>query len=162
MASLNEIANALADAVIGIASSSADELMDLQCAPIMLVNPTPPAVDIFPADPSQDYAAFVDPDSAQASRQVFWTVRARVSTADDESAQKILLLLMEPAGETSIKATIENDSDVADVVDAVMVNGPSGYRLYQNPAPAADLEHQGALIGVEWQVVTLAKTGAMS
>lgn len=155
-----EIAQALADAVNGIASAS-DQLMELQAVPFMWVNPTPPAVDIFPADPSQDNAAFRIADGP-ANRQTFWTVRARVSTADDESGQQILLALMEPAGDTSIADAITYDSSVDAVTDAIDVQGPSGFRLYQSAAPVGDLEHQGVLLGVEWQILAYTLTGPQS
>lgn len=157
---MREIAQALADAVGGLATSD-DRLMELQAVPFMLINPTPPAIDVFPADPSQDFAAFRIADGPP-NKQTLWTVRARVSTADDQSGQEILLALMEPAGDTSVANAIEYDDGVGQITDAVEVNGPSGFRLYQSAAPATDLEHAGALLGVEWQVLAYTRSMEVS
>lgn len=158
---MREISQALADAILGLAVAD-DRLMDLQAVPFMLINPTPPAVDVFPADPSQEVAAFRTGEAGPPNQRTFWTVRARVSTADDESGQEMLIALMEPAGATSLSDAIEYSEDVKEVTDAVEVNGPSGFRLYQSAAPSTDLEHAGVLLGVEWQVLAYTKTDPTS
>jgi len=158
---LPDIAQGLADA-IGALASADDQLMELQVAPFMLVNPSPPAIDIFLGDPSQDFAGFEVGELGPANVQTFWTIRARVNTADDEAAQQILYLLAEPAGATSVRYAILYDDGLKEVTDALSVEGPSGFRLYQNAAPSADLEHGGALMGIEWRVLALTKTGPTS
>jgi hypothetical protein len=136
----------MADAIISLATGD-ERLMELQAVPFMLINPTPPSVDIFPADPFQDVSSF-----GPGSRRTLWTARARVSTADDVSGQEVLLLLMEVNTDTSLRHVLENDSGVAALVDGISVGGPTGYRLYREPSPSQDLQHQGALLGCEWQI----------
>jgi hypothetical protein len=70
-------------------------------------NPSPPTIDVYPADPFQDGAGF----SVQGKR-VFWNVRARVATADGEEASRLLLRLLDTQDAASVEAALAN----ADVV----------------------------------------------
>lgn len=143
------IAEALAARVEAL-TSSADELAELQVVPFRWASPTPPAVDIFPADPSQDDAAF-----GPRSRQTFWTVRARVATSDSEGQQTVLYALMDPSGPFSMMAALlAGDPTLDGLADAMNVEGPTGFRLYQ------DLSVDHPLLGVEWRVTVYTATGA--
>lgn len=143
------IAEALADRVLELADG-ADELAELQVVAFRQSSPSPPAVDIYPADPSQDDAAF-----GPRSRQTFWTVRARVATADEAGQQTVLYALMDPSGPTSMMAALLADDQTLDgLADAMNVEGPTGFRLYQ------DLAVDHPLLGVEWRVTVYTATGA--
>src|SRR5262245_59500260 len=137
MASLPDIAQALADALEGVT-----EAVDgLQVHPYMNPNPTPPSIDIFPADP------FQDPEGFSASKRLYFTVRARASAADQEtSGQLALLQLLEPTGPTSVEEALCWNG-LGGVVGSVTVaaESPSGYRLYADPGGVTT-------IGVEWRL----------
>lgn len=137
MASLQAIAQQLADAI----GSVTTEFDDLQVVPFLWFNPTVPAVDIYPADPSQEDLAF-----GRTPRTILWTVRARVGSTDSDAQQAVLLRLMEPYGPSSVRAAILYDRTLADTVENVKVDGPGGYQLYD------DIGGSGRLLGVEWTV----------
>lgn len=126
---------------IELLTDEADEFARLAVYPFLMPNPTPPAIDIYPGEPSQDEAAF-----GPRSRQTFWTVRARVATSDLEGQQDILLALMAPSGDTSLMQAVLDDPPLDGHADAVNIVGqtPSGYRPYQT------LDTGVLLVGVEW------------
>jgi hypothetical protein len=107
----------------------------LQVYGFMNTNPTPPSLDVFPGDPFQTGAGF-----RAGSTQVWFTVRARVSTADQEAGQKLLLRLLD----THDVASVENA--LADTA-TVTVEGVSGFREYLE-----DSASNGRLLGCEWRV----------
>ena len=124
---MEEIAAALAPVVTAIPG--------LQVYPFLNANPTPPSVDVFPGDPFQTGAGF-----GVHNPQLFFTVRARVSTADREAGQKLLLRMLDPNDDASIEWALE---DVATVVP----EGVSGFREYLE-----DVATNGRLLGCEWRV----------
>jgi len=106
------------------------DIPELQVTGYYNPNPTPPAIDMYPADPSQDEAGFgVD------SQQVFWTIRARVNVADDLAAQQVLLRLLEPG--TGVAAALATDD--------LNVQEWSGYREYPDMV-------DGRVLGCEWRI----------
>lgn len=111
------------------------EIEGLQVVPFLNVNPTPPSIDLYPGDPFQTGAGFGVGES-----QVFFTIRARVSTADSASGQQLLLRMLDPQDSASVESAIE---DVATVVP----EGVSGFREYLEES-ATD----GRLLGCEWRV----------
>lgn len=145
---LAQIAANLADLIEALADE-ADEFENLTVYPYRVPSATPPFVDIYPADPSQDFAAM-----GPRSKQTFWTVRARVATSDSDGQQLMLLALMAPSGPTSLERAILDEDGWTDVADAVSVEGPTGFRLYQ------DIGTEAPLFGVEWRVTVFTPTGA--
>jgi|1186.fasta_scaffold35470_3 hypothetical protein len=112
-----------------------DEIPGLQIYPYLNTNPSPPSLDIYPGDPFQTGASF-----GMGNSQVFFTIRARVTTADQEAGTLLLLRLLDPNDAASVEAAVD---DVATVVP----EGVSGFREY--------LEEQvsnGRLLGCEWRV----------
>lgn len=109
---------------------------DLQVYGWLNTNPTPPSIDVFPGDPFQDGAGMgVD------SQRVYFTVRARVSTADQEAGQRLLLRLLDVGDPASVEQALAE-------VDAVVVpDGVSGFREYLE-----DTATNGRLLGCEWRV----------
>lgn len=140
MSSLVEIAEGLAAALEPLRA----EIPDLQIYPYFLLNPTPPAIDIYPGDPFQGGAGF-DP----RKKMLFWTLRARWTTADPDASQQGLLSLLDPAG---LEAALLTDQTLGGTVDDIAVAGesPSGYREY-----IADTAVNGRLLGAEWRVQVL-------
>jgi hypothetical protein len=111
------------------------EIEGLQVVAFLNVNPTPPSLDVYPGDPFQTGAGFGVGES-----QAFFTVRARVSTADSEAGQQLLLRLLDPDDPASVEAALE---DVAVVVP----EGVSGFREYLEESAS-----NGRLLGCEWRV----------
>jgi hypothetical protein len=104
---------------------------ELQVTGYYQANPSPPSVDLYPAEPSQEAAGFAEPT------RTFWTVRARVQIGDDLAAQQVLIKLLEP--ETGVQAALAGAN--------LSVAEWSGYREYP-------YELDGRLLGCEWRVDT--------
>ena len=113
----------------------AAEIDGLQVVPYLNTNPTPPSIDIYPGTPFQAPAGF-----GVGEVQVFFTIRARVSTADEEAGQRLLLRMLDPTDAYSIEAAI---SDVATALEV------SEYREYLE-----DVAENGRLLGAEWRVTS--------
>jgi hypothetical protein len=146
VSSLVEIVEALAAALEPLR----EEVPDLQIYPYWLANPTPPAIDIYPGDPFSHGTGFGAGHDA-----CFFTVRARVTTADQDQGQQGLLALMDTNAATSIEQALVADQTLGGVVDSVSVGesdtpGVSGYRVYVEDAAA-----NGRLLGAEWRVEVL-------
>jgi len=128
---LAEAQQELADAL-----ATLEQVIDgLQVHGFLNPNPTPPSIDVYPGDPFQTGAGF-----GVGSAQVFFTVRARVTTADSEAGQRLLLRLLDTHDPASVEAALE---DVATVVQ----EGVTGFREYLE-----DTAENGRLLGCEWRV----------
>lgn len=116
-----------------------------QVVPRRWFNPTPPSVDIYPADPfrTEDAAGY-----GQVSGAYQFVVRARVNTADNEAGQDVLLAMMDDENTLCVAAALEDDQTLNGLASTVYVTGPSGFRLYDDTGAQA-------LLGVEWLVVVL-------
>lgn len=143
--SLVEIMEALAGQIQDTLVGTADPLIDgLQVYPFLLVNPTPPAIDIYPGDPFQEGIAF-----GRANNNMFFNVRARVNTPDHEGAQELLLSMMDPRETTSVALALTDDKTLGGKVEHVSVAGPSDYGVFVDPGGA------GAWLGCTWRVEVL-------
>lgn len=136
MASLRDILDGLADQLRTALVSTVE---DLQVEPRLVFNPTPPCIDLFPADPFLDHTAM-----GVGSREASVTVRARV-TGDHEAEQDWLVDMMDPASSESVLVAIGNTLAVNDDTFNVSVSGPSGFRQYTDPGGQS-------LLGTEWEV----------
>ena len=114
-----------------------EEVPGLQIYAFLNSSPTPPSLDIYPGAPFQTGAGF-----GVGQSQVWFTIRARVSTADQEAGMRLLLRLMDPNDPASVEAAI------ADTV-AVTPEGVSEFREY-----IEDSSTNGRLLGCEWRVST--------
>jgi len=112
-----------------------DEIDGLQVYGFLNANPTPPSLDIYPSDPFQTGAGYGVGES-----EVFFTIRARVSTADQEGGQKQLLRMLDPRDTASVEAALAG-------VAAVVPEGVSGFREYLEEAST-----NSRLLGCEWRV----------
>jgi hypothetical protein len=140
VSSLVEVVEALAAALAPLKTA----IPDLQVSPYLNSSPSPPSIDIYPADPfSQTHSGFGD------DTETYWTVRARTTTADHQAGQQALLRLLDRAGPESVQAALETDVTLGGVVQSVDVpaEGVSGYREYLE-----DPQGNGQLIGCEWRV----------
>ena len=139
MAGLLEIVEAMADALEPLKT----QIPGLQITPILNYNPTPPAIDIYPADMFQTGNGFQDDTDA------YFTVRARTTTADHEAGQKALLKMLDRRAPESVEEALTSDQSLGGTVQAIAVaeDGVSGYREYlEDPAT------NGRLIGCEWRI----------
>ena len=142
MSTLAEIQDALADQIRTAVAAVTD--VDVQVEPRMVLNPTPPSIDMYPSDPS------MDPELAAMGDLVggeLVTVRARVSTADRDSGQDLLLALMDDQDPLSVLAAIHDDTTLGGVAATLDVRGRSGYVLFPDPGG------EGSLVGCLWYVV---------
>ena len=135
MATLDAIAAGMADTLAGV------DIANIQVTPFRWFAATPPALDIYPADPAQEDEAF-----GPAQSLTLWMVRARVGTVDNEGQQKLLLKMMEPAGPTSVRGTLNESEELGGLVEGLYCERPSGYRLYD------EIGITPPLMGVEWRV----------
>ena len=84
---------------------------------------------------------------------LFFTVRARVTTADSVAGQQLLYQMLEP--ETGVGAALTADQTLGGVVDSLYIGeegspGVSGLREY-----VEDVAVNGRLLGCEWRVRVL-------
>lgn len=131
------------DALAGaITTRLSGEIENLQVDGRMIPSPTVPSIDVYPADPFQQPLAM-----GKGNNQFFFTVRARVGTADNEGGQDLLLAMMDPDAGTSVAQAIMYDRTLGGVVGKVNVaEGPSAYGLF------ADAGGEGAYVGCTWTV----------
>ena len=119
---------------------------EIQVVPLMNFNPaTVVSIDIYPGD-----AFFRDPESAgfgDTDGSLIWTVRARVTDNDIDGAQRQLMRLMDDEHPTSVAVALEADQTLSGRVSSVFVEGPTGYRGYE--------DNPGAMLGVQWRVRVL-------
>jgi hypothetical protein len=112
------------------------EIPELQVYGYWNRNPTPPSIDIYPADPFQEGAGY-----GVGDKRVAWTVRARVSVADQEAGTRLLLRLLDTNDPASVEAALAAE-DVAVIGNDGAV---SGFRTYSDVSDAD-------LLGTEWRV----------
>jgi hypothetical protein len=143
MATVAAIMDALASQIYDELCGTANmPIPDLQVDGRMVPSPSPPAVDIYPADPFQEPLAM-----GPGNNVLYLTVRARVTTADSESGQDLLLSMMDPEASTSMAQAILSDKTLGGAVGKVHINeGPSAFGVFQ------DTGGDGNLLGCTWTV----------
>lgn len=138
-ASLLEVMNAVAQQLQDWVAPGVE---GIQIEPLFVRDPTPPCIDIYPGDPFGEQIAF-----ASANRELLFTVRARVSAADQVAGQQLLLELMD-RDSGSVLSALTTDRTLGGVVDDSVVEGPSGFSSYAAASGAAT----GSLLGCEWRL----------
>ena len=144
MSTLGEIVEGLTTALQPLTASTPD----LQLYPYLNINPTPPSIDVYPGDPFQEWLGF--DKTGQRERKLFFTVRARVSTADQEDGQKLLLEFLDPNG--GVEDALATDHTLGGAVSdcGVVEEGVTGIRQYVTDTPTGQ-----SLLGCEWRVQVL-------
>lgn len=147
MARLVDLLDEMADAVRAVMDASD---LAVQVEPRMIINPTPPTIDMWPANLPRDeeLASFGETAADMAGAKVF-TVRARIGTADADAGQDFLLAVMDEEDELSIAAALHDDQTLNGYAAQVIVDGGRGYTLFPNP------EGTAAWLGTEWLVTVL-------
>lgn len=144
MATLAEIMDELAAQI----RDALDDVTDVavQVEPRIVLNPTPPVIDMYPGDPSMDpeLRAFADTVGGE-----LLTVRARVSTADHTAGQDLLLALMDDEDPLSVMLAIKDDKTLNGYAADVDIRERSGYITF------IDSVSDASLLGCTWQVVVI-------
>lgn len=133
---LDELADTLREAFVLVTD------IDIQVEPRMVLNASPPTVDIFPADPFREELTAGMGEVEGAYR---FTIRARVSTTDADAMQDLLLAMMDHRNALSVKEILMADPTLNGLADDMDIDGPTGYRRYVEPGAT-----EVALLGVEW------------
>jgi hypothetical protein len=115
---------------------------DLQVDGRMIPNPTPPAIDVYPGDPFAEAIGF-----GRGNKELYFTVRARVSTADSEGGQDLLLSMMDTQATTSVEQAILAAPTLGGVANVRDIEGPTGYGLFPDSSPEAR-----QFLGCTWRV----------
>jgi hypothetical protein len=110
-------------------------------------NPTPPSIDIYPGDPFRDNTSASTAGFQEIGGELALTVRARVSTVDNNAGQDLLLRLMDDEDDISVAAALMEDQTLGGLTGSIIVDGNSGYIAYLEPG-----QEGAALLGCEWRV----------
>lgn len=118
----------------------------VQVYPRLVVNPSPPCIDIYPGDVPRetDTAGF---SVSGIDGGVFFTVRARVSTADTDAGQELLIAFMDDADELSLAVALMEDQTLGGLANDVTVEQQTGFVEY----PMGE----GSLLGCQWRAWVL-------
>lgn len=136
--------DAMAAQIMTVLCGTANPLIEqLQAEPRMVFNPTPPSIDIYPAELFTEALTF-------GERDFHFLVRARVGTAENEGGQDLLLTMMDPRAAESVARALEANPTLGGTVDDVTVFDPTGFGVF--PAVAAG---EGSLLGCTWPVTVL-------
>lgn len=112
----------------------------------LVVNPTPPTIDMYPGALSRETESAGMGDMQGG---YLFTVRARVSTADGSAERKLLRRFMDDADDLCIAAAIMDDETLNGYASSVAVRDPTGYTLFPDPGG------EGALLGFSFTAVVL-------
>lgn len=135
------MAASLTDIREGLAASLA-VLEGVQVTAHMLVNPSPPAIHVYPSETEYDLTM------QRGLDQWTLTVQAVVNSVSDIGSQRKLDEFIAPAGSQSVKAAIEADGTLGGIVADTRVVSCTGYRVYARDGAAP-------VLGAEWSVVVL-------
>lgn len=135
---LDEMADTLRTAV-------SDVGFPVQVEPRYVINPTPPTLDIYPADPAREDSSA---GFGSIAGEFVFTVRARVS-GDQDAEQDLLLAFMDEEDDLSVATALMDDQTLNGLASSVHAEGPTGYRQY------VDSRDQGSYLGCEWRVIVL-------
>jgi hypothetical protein len=115
----------------------------MQISAYLLSSPTPPAIQIYPAETEYDLAM------GRGLDRWTLTVQAFFALTSDVGSQVSLDALLAPAGPLSVKQAVESDSTLGGLVDDLSVVSCTGYRVYVR-------DSGGPVLGAEWEVQVLA------
>jgi hypothetical protein len=136
--------SAVRDIADGLAAAVEAALGDniAQVSGRRIFNPSPPTIDIYPAD---EFRGDIGRGFGDLGGALVFIVRARVNSADNEAAQDFLLDLMDDESDLCVAEALAADQTLNGLVSSVEVDGPTGFGVYD------DLGTQ-AFIGCHWTV----------
>jgi hypothetical protein len=139
VSTLAQILDAMAEQIRDVTETITD--VDVQVEPRWVVNPSPPTIDMYPADPSTapDLRAFGEELGGELI-----TVRARVGMSDHIEIQNLLLAFMDDEDPLSIAHALGDDKTLGGYAGSLDVRDRSGYvRVLEG----------GDYLGCLWQVL---------
>lgn len=139
VASLPQIMEQMADQ---ISNAFAAEIDELQVRDRLVGRPTPPTIDIFPADVPRDPETAAMGDLAGG---YFITVRARVATSDDEAQQDLLLSFMDDQDDLCLAAALLDEPTLNGYASDTHLSQMTGFLL----------DPSTGLIGVNWTFLVI-------
>jgi hypothetical protein len=127
-----------------------DAVEDFQVEGFMLLSPTPPAIDIYLANPSRGSGAagFEDLDG-----EYIVEIRARVSANDHEANQGLLYDLCDDESPYSIQAALQADPTLGGLASSVHVSSVSGHVVIPS------IDGASVHLGVLWTVQVIQVPG---
>jgi len=143
LSGLRAISEAIADQVRDVLVDAEDRI-DIQVEPRMILEPWPLCVDVYPGDPARDLdsAAFDDDGGYRL------TVRARIGTADFDGAYDVLISLMDDEDPLHLASAILEDDTLDGNASStsILPTDQSGLRAYEHPSGAGG--HLGFQVSV--------------
>ena len=136
---MDALADQISDELCGTANPV---ITDLQVDNRLNPNPTPPSIDIYPGSPFTESIAY------GATRQFWFTVRARVLTGDNEAGQDLLLSMMDDETAESVEAAVRSSKTYAGA-KLGDVEGPTEFGIF------VDSGGEGNLLGCTWRVALI-------
>ena len=115
----------------------------------MVLNPSPPCVDVYVTDPSRDLST---PGFGDVLGGYQITVRARVLTADNDAGQDLLISFMDDTDDLCIPLFLLDEPSLNGKAASTHLVSVSGHRAYETP-------DGGAHLGCQWDwLVTPARS----
>ena len=122
---------------------------DIQVEPTMVLNPTPPAIDMYPGDPSTGTVAGHGETYADIDDGFLLNIRARVSPNDNIANQEVLLELLDPESDISLVQSLYDDPSLGGRASDINLTQTSGFVL----VPKVD--GSAVHIGVIWSFLVI-------
>lgn len=144
-ASLVELIEEMADQIrVAMDAATAGTDISVQVEPLRVFTPSPPTIDIFPADEFRalDGAGFGDVYGHHR-----FTVRARIDTGDADASQEILVDMMDDESDYCVARALLDEPTLNGLAADLTVESFPGFRQYVDPGEG------GAYLGVEWSVL---------
>lgn len=135
---------AMADQIRSVLDDVTD--IAIQVEPKMVLNPSPPTIDIFPGDTARD------PETAamgEIGGGYIFTVRARIHTADHEASQDILVAFGDDQDDLCVPAALLADATLGGLAADMEVLSETGFSLYP------DTSGEAAYLGCQWSFLVL-------
>lgn len=138
-----QLMDEIADQIRGTLDNVTD--VQVQVEGRMVLSPSVPCIDLYLTDPSddQELAAFGDLVGGE-----LLTVRARVSSADTDAGQDLLLAFMDDDDPLSILNSI-SDPTLNGLAATIAFRSRSGFRDFP------DLSGEGSWLGCLWNLVVV-------
>ena len=128
-----------------IRSSVSGSEWDFQVEPRMVVNPTPPTIDIYPGDPARDEETASFGEMAGGH----WiNVRARVGVNDHDANQEVLIALKDDEHDICLVQSLYDDPTLGGHASDLQLANESGFVL-------AEGLNSEVHIGVIWRFLVL-------
>jgi hypothetical protein len=148
VSSLREILEAAGDQIRDTMAAESD--WDIQVEPTMILNPTPPAIDMYPGDPATEPPSGAFGASYADMSEGHWiNIRARVAPNDNIANQEVLLELMDPESSMSLVQALYDDPTLGGHAADVALESTSGYVLVPR------IDGSAVHIGVVWRFLVI-------